>query len=291
MSAAVRGSPAHAGMHPLRSAASTSSARHPRRSQAFQCRAGSPAHAGMHPSSTAARIVAGRLPRPRGDAPATTPGMPMVEMAPPPTRGCTRGRQRYRSNKSAPPPTRGCTRADRSLAHRPRGSPAHAGMHPSPIRRAAPLSMAPPPTRGCTPAPGSSRFPWLGSPAHAGMHLSVSPLLGRPQRLPRPRGDAPPTGSEPLPREPAPPPTRGCTPGAPGRLRYRAGSPAHAGMHLLQRLRRRRRERLPRPRGDAPSPAGRRGGAAKLGLLAAERVAVTISIFDLCRVTEQLGRW
>jgi len=26
-------------------------------------------------------------------------------------------------------------------------------------------------------------------------------------------------------------------------------------------------------------------------LLAAERVAVTISIFDLCRVTEQLGRW
>ena len=93
---------------------------------------GSPAHAGMDPSSTAPSPHSGRLPRPRGDGPSNLDWMGL-----PP---------------KAPPPTRGWTRDAAHVPDLPRGSPAHAGMDPSPAGSGR--------GRPCS-APGS--------PAHAGM--------------------------------------------------------------------------------------------------------------------------
>ncbi len=337
-----RGSPAHAGMHPPTIRFQTPVTRLPRPrgdapsfdplvaalteappptrgctlefTQPQPERLGSPAHAGMHPSSGAPHGVDDRLPRPRGDAPDIEATLRKARAAPPPTRGCTRaGRcgsifgggspahagmhpRRTRSwvasdglprprgdapgsrilrtpGRLAPPPTRGCTRVRYSLRRRAKGSPAHAGMHPIPIRRHstprglprprgdAPVVMsgatviqpAPPPTRGCTRRSRAVRPAGPGSPAHAGMHPWPTSRAAASSRLPRPRGDAPKiTPRIAIPRA-APPPTRGCTLVDPLVIRDDDGSPAHAGMHPAPRRTRCRLTRLPRPRGDAPS--------------------------------------
>ena len=153
----LRGSPAHAGMHP--------------RPPLPHCRrVRLPAHAGMHPRPPLPHCRRVRLPRPRGDAPLSE----AVQV----------GRSK------APPPTRGCTPGLCDGARRLKGSPAHAGMHPSRREHLRPSArlprprgdapfhieqpdgavVAPPPTRGCTPDLGGRREGVAGSPAHAGMH-------------------------------------------------------------------------------------------------------------------------
>jgi len=112
------GSPAHAGMHPARASSAALPRWLPRpRGDAPSCSAaawsvrtappptrgctlyvlqfalnvnGSPAHAGMHPSLVSSRQPYAGLPRPRGDAPVCTIFKMCCDMAPPPTRGCTR---------------------------------------------------------------------------------------------------------------------------------------------------------------------------------------------------------
>ena len=91
-----------------------------------------------------------------------------------------------------------------------------------------------------------------GSPAHAGMDRgtrSGGPLV---HRLPRPRGDGPEARSDPRLKARAPPPTRGWTASPVARARWSSGSPAHAGMDPRCGRTRRRKEGLPRPRGDGP---------------------------------------
>ncbi len=217
---------------------------------------GSPAHAGMHPAPSPARSGLRRLPRPRGDAPFIGPGSAKADLA--------------------PPPTRGCTRECRDSAHVSDGSPAHAGMHPRADRHhddfvglprprgdapmmteyAAKKTSAPPPTRGCTRGSASCRGPRIGSPAHAGMHPASRALQTALRRLPRPRGDAPKIFSRSRPGEVAPPPTRGCTLVLARSDQPPLGSPAHAGMHPDRHCPRLGRLRLPRPRGDAPFAIG-----------------------------------
>ena len=72
----------------------------------------------------------------------------------------------------------------------------------------------------------------FGSPAHAGMDRVWLSGCFPSRRLPRPRGDGPPSPSAPLSHSPAPPPTRGWT--LPGGVPTQPalGSPAHAGMDL-----------------------------------------------------------
>ena len=152
---------------------------------------GSPAHAGIDPFATPWSSYSCRLPRTRGDR----PGDYRVGTA-----GAT-----------APPHTRGSTPrgdADRGDA---RGSPAHAGIDPSPqrVRRGwswlprtrgdrpdrvaqeARDIRAPPHTRGSTGRWCRPRRLARGSPAHAG----IDPRRGAGRRprggLPRTRGDRP----------------------------------------------------------------------------------------------------
>ena len=213
---------------------------------------GSPAHAGMDPAGRGEQSARRWLPRPRGDGPSPS--------------------RRRRTTRAAPPPTRGWTSSRSRRTILPHGSPAHAGMDPSPTRPATASSRlprprgdgpasrpasrrerrAPPPTRGWTGVVGNQGDDDLGSPAHAGMDPTSSSLGAVVSRLPRPRGDGPLTLMEPPAGRGAPPPTRGWTPApAPGR-RMPRGSPAHAGMDPCPGDWLDRRRWLPRPRGDGP---------------------------------------
>ena len=130
---------------------------------------GSPAHAGMDPSYEQHPFLHRRLPRPRGDGPGPRPSSRPRSRAPPPTRGWTVGIVYLTVDSS--------------------GSPAHAGMDPTPFgiggdsvwlprpRGDGPgrpswslcLTGAPPPTRGWTRTASAPGSPARGSPAHAGM--------------------------------------------------------------------------------------------------------------------------
>ena len=154
------------------------------------------------------------------------------------------------------------------------GSPAPAGMDP---RRSSTLGRADglPRTRGDGPPPGKPKFAifaapphprgwtrpvsWpfagiLGSPAPAGM----DPELIRPgclaPRLPRTRGDGPGTGQNFDAVNEAPPHPRGWTFSGSELAPFAHGSPAPAGMDPVASASSTRRSRLPRTRGDGPTP-------------------------------------
>ena len=118
--------------------------------------------------------------------------------------------------------------------------------------------MAPPRTRG-SPLLGVVDEPLHpGSPAHAGIapRLPTSRFL-RP-RLPRARGDRPGTSSSVGCQLGAPPRTRG-SPAMPFPSSDRVrGSPAHAGIAPCSSRGRPPIPRLPRARGDRPSPGAQR---------------------------------
>ncbi len=154
-------------------------------------RSGSPAHAGMVPAPHGFTVTDTRFPRPRGDGPRKV------------TVSATR--------KGVPPPTRGWSRAPSSTPCAGCGSPAHAGMVPSPTRallistwfprprgdgpgmkHGVPwMPVVPPPTRGWSPTPSAAADTPQGSPAHAGMVPRIVRVLLHDQRFPRPRGDGP----------------------------------------------------------------------------------------------------
>ena len=174
------------------------------------------------------------------------------------------------------------------------GSPAHAGMDPLPHLHPHPAGL--PRTRGDGPclapspstsrgAPPHTRGPFIsrpmtaGSPAHAGMDLHVTREPTESDRLPRTRGDGPGV--------PQAPPhtrgwTRGCHPSGPSRSGKSAptaapphtrgwtrltlehasvaenGAPPHTrGWTRALPGSNRRSPRLPRTRGDGPTPAWR----------------------------------
>ena len=152
------------------------------------------------------------------------------------------------------------------------GSPAHAGMDPVAIgwyrdstglprtRGDGPgstafvhgVDAAPPHTRGWTRMPALKRLRGEGSPAHAGMDPGRYLPWWMGHRLPRTRGDGPPTpiGAGFRPR--APPHTRGWTLGGWPSGGFYIGSPAHAGMDPPPGKRWATTRRLPRTRGDGP---------------------------------------
>ena len=273
-------SPAHAGMRPAGWRRSSRASRFPRargdapvkgadkigpkrvpprtRGCAFDTpvsassKAGSPAHAGMRPARGRRRRGWPGFPRARGDAPVRPHDEEPLGRVPPRTRGCAVGHGH--------------------AGNRPRGSPAHAGMRPTPsagrssgsrfprARGDAPATGAavgsvlpvPPRTRGC--AHGALRRRPLapGSPAHAGMRPSRRSPPFWCSRFPRARGDAPSPWSITCPVCTVPPRTRGCALARQDRAGPVHGSPAHAGMRPPEAKRRRTASGFPRARGDAP---------------------------------------
>ncbi len=152
------------------------------------------------------------------------------------------------------------------------GSPAHAGMDPSPSRRCVAnmrlprsrgdgpardfprcvSSVAPPLTRGWTRICIRIRCGRFGSPAHAGMDPAHLASLTPAGWLPRSRGDGPAGGIAITGNVTAPPLTRGWTLQPTIWRTEGAGSPAHAGMDPRRPCRCARRTWLPRSRGDGP---------------------------------------
>ena len=193
------------------------------------------------------------LPRERGDGPA--PRRPLC------------------ASSAAPPRTRGWTGVD--VLHEPQviGSPANAGMDPSPDGPAKndrglprergdgpthPVDRrgrieAPPRTRGWTLRSGREVPIDAGSPANAGMDRSTRPAAARSSRLPRERGDGPWHFRLRTTCIMAPPRTRGWTQPVSTLARAPGGSPANAGMDRATGRRIRVRSWLPRERGDGPA--------------------------------------
>ena len=218
---------------------------------------GFPAHAGMDPPGLGGAAGALRLPRTRGDGPSDNDFVSIMTLASPHTRGWTHSLYSY-SNVDP-------------------GFPAHAGMDPrwspaAPARYWLPRTRgdgpwggqsegqptrASPHTRGWTlrPSVTSSRPP--GFPAHAGMDPSAHSRGCSWRGLPRTRGDGPARVSCTARLIAASPHTRGWTSrrGQPRTLDV--GFPAHAGMDPTLGRRGPTRIRLPRTRGDGPSPSPR----------------------------------
>ena len=206
----------------------------------------------MDPRRCSTRRRGRRLPRTRGDGPLAL--------------------DEWGIWSSAPPHTRGWTRSTAPRGQRSPGSPAHAGMDPetpsssSTSRRlprtrgdGPPLLMsgdvtfrAPPHTRGWTRARIPSESLRRGSPAHAGMDPRQDVHRYPARRLPRTRGDGPEGEHAVIHTVRAPPHTRGWTRHrAPARVSGQ-GSPAHAGMDLVNLEPFLALARLPRTRGDGP---------------------------------------
>ena len=214
---------------------------------------GSPAHAGIDPLASERLTALGWLPRTRGDRPA-------------------KGRESLLSDL-APPHTRGSTLVDGDATDGDPGSPAHAGIDPEECERlraqvglprtrgdrpldagaAGGMLAAPPHTRGSTRSPRRALRCATGSPAHAGIDPKKFIERNFASRLPRTRGDRPPTPVLSSSGSPAPPHTRGSTSAGARRSSRARGSPAHAGIDPTRPLRARTTPGLPRTRGDRPA--------------------------------------
>ncbi len=213
---------------------------------------GSPAPAGIDPHTPDAARRCRRLPRSRGDRPADGEVDGVDAMAPPLPRGST------------PDRTGGSVL--------PVGSPAPAGIDPTPVegetalRRlprsrgdrpgaaddTAAVQAAPPLPRGSTRRRGALHSVCHGSPAPAGIDPAGSGALRRSTRLPRSRGDRPPLRVFGIYAVQAPPLPRGSTPRQVRNPAGHPGSPAPAGIDPSAAAASRYSAGLPRSRGDRP---------------------------------------
>ncbi len=172
----------------------------------------------------------------------------------------------------APPHARGSTHTWGGPHRRPGGSPACAGIdllrdpmagdggwlprmrgdRPSMVSAKKRASAAPPHARGSTRLGCLPCHPRRGSPACAGIDQPTRMLYkGRP-RLPRMRGDRPLVVLSGRNLIRAPPHARGSTPAWLVIQPDGRGSPACAGIDLLEGRLRPSARRLPRMRGDRP---------------------------------------
>jgi len=152
---------------------------------------GSPAHAGMVPFLTACQVSEVRFPRPRGDGPSSSQRSSVVSLVPPPTRGWSlNGAQSGRALEGSPAhagmvPRCFMCRLREMWFPRPRGD------GPEDEAKWLEATMVPPPTRGWSPRPRARPARAAGSPAHAGMVPPHAASYRSERRFPRPRGDGP----------------------------------------------------------------------------------------------------
>ena len=216
-------------------------------------RAGSSAPAGMVPSPIPCTLPSPWFPRTRGDGPTSwSPAAPPLEVPPHPRGWSPHARRPHRLRV---------------------GSPAPAGMVPSPVHTWLPFTRfprtrgdgpqrrpmspemvaVPPHPRGWSPA-SRERWRWAsGSPAPAGMVPRRRSPAPTPIGFPRTRGDGPlPDAAAPaLPAVPPHPRGWSLLLGEDRRLAH--GSPAPAGMVLGNAASWGFAIRFPRTRGDGPA--------------------------------------
>ncbi len=278
-----RGSPAQAGMDPVRCACRAARRRLPRaggdgpseRNRSSASRSapprrrgwtqrrrhrvgedlGSPAQAGMDPRPSRRWAACRGLPRAGGDGPTACRRVEEAAMAPPRRRGWTLRVGRLPEQCNGSPAQAGMDPGSAARRGPRRRLPRAGGDGPRPGGHSLRLQTAPPRRRGWTRVRSERTSPAMGSPAQAGMDLATPDAADLDPWLPRAGGDGP--GEEHSPREEhvAPPRRRGWTRGAGLGHGDGGGSPAQAGMDPACKQSRRCRNRLPRAGGDGPIEA------------------------------------
>ncbi len=213
---------------------------------------GCPACAGIDPSRRVSVPTARRLPRMRGDRPCAVTGRSLSSRAAPHARGSTRHDAQGEGRQAGCPACAGIDptgrRADAITARLPRMR----GDRPEILSTLQFHTAAAPHARGSTPDQGDGRSARAGCPACAGIDpRSLSRCLSR-ARLPRMRGDRPPSSNTSVMIASAAPHARGST-----QCRQPAGEtvdgcPACAGIDPIRRGFCNLKAWLPRMRGDRP---------------------------------------
>ena len=155
---------------------------------------GSPACAGMVPRRQGGLMKYPRLPRMRGDGPACGHAVQFEAGAPPHARGWSHGPSIGRADVEGSPACAGIVPSPSGSSGRHRGLPRMRGDGPGTCGGSATGGAAPPHARGWSPVPLPLVGQVEGSPACAGMVPCPRsyPLAWR--RLPRMRGDGPTSG-------------------------------------------------------------------------------------------------
>ena len=192
------------------------------------------------------------LPRVRGDLPQAGSNQVAENVSPPRARGSTALTFTSSLTESVSPACAGiyplCLFVLRQLHCLPRVR----GDLPALLVRSTPTALSPPRARGSTSAPLPDHPCTAVSPACAGIYPTCCPSAGRHHSLPRVRGDLPQHRYAGACQNESPPRARGSTgPTHQGRGDGRV-SPACAGIYRPYASGPRRRESLPRVRGDLP---------------------------------------
>ncbi len=208
---------------------------HPRgstlhRIEEFTEAGGSPAPAGIDLIHAPRKATCARLPRTRGDRPIRAQLETLIGTAPPHPRGSTRCLSHCERSLRGSPAPAGIDPSPRRIARPWNRLPRTRGDRPSMRRRAGDAWRAPPHPRGSTPPVRSWPHPATGSPAPAGIDPAGSKLAASGNRLPRTRGDRPDEPRLPWKRYVAPPHPRGSTLLPPIGSSSGDGSPAPAGI-------------------------------------------------------------
>ena len=213
---------------------------------------GSPASAGMVPSNTQNLNYQYGFPRQRGDGPERRCLLEAAPGVPPPARGWSRHRWRYRLQRLGSPASAGMV--PRPASRQSSGSrfPRQRGDGPLGLRIVLGHPGVPPPARGWSHHQAAQIHLPPGSPASAGMVLPVQVFREFFPRFPRQRGDGPIAGSRIDAWFRVPPPARGWSVAHDVEAGLGQGSPASAGMVPRARALGRRPLRFPRQRGDGP---------------------------------------
>ena len=172
---------------------------------------GFPAHAGMDPKSSTASSACRRFPRPRGDGPAYGLLLDAERAVSPPTRGWTATRVPRRRSGDGFPAHAGMDPRDDIEEVEFVGFPRPRGDGPYYDNPWFPPDLVSPPTRGWTPRAGRTTPCHWGFPAHAGMDPPPSRSRCRSTWFPRPRGDGPQHPRSSVTGAEVSPPTRGWT--------------------------------------------------------------------------------
>ena len=173
---------------------------------------GSPAHAGMDPLRCVLCLTSTRLPRTRGDGPRLWRASKGGGVAPPHTRGWTQSTPYMEYCQIGSPAHAGMDPITGESAAVDPGLPRTRGDGPPPCGKLFRPRQAPPHTRGWTPLSAGETLTLTGSPAHAGMDPITRRSWTQGRWLPRTRGDGPLDDLSEQITIAAPPHTRGWTP-------------------------------------------------------------------------------
>ncbi len=214
---------------------------------------GSPAWAGIDPLRRCSSDGSARLPRVGGDRPCSVITADSSKGAPPRGRGSTRIAARLDAMLRGSPAWAGIDPVSVTRGVATARLPRVGGDRPASVTAHVATQAAPPRGRGSTRDAAYEALRVYGSPAWAGIDPATSTRTASPSRLPRVGGDRPSAAYSPAAACAAPPRGRGSTQVVSDDARHEHGSPAWAGIDPRQRARERPHIRLPRVGGDRPA--------------------------------------